>query len=152
MSVFCQARESASQTEVMLPRTGRNSSCKEPSTRMYSWAIATGIGLHCTEVEVSQSMGEALSPCLAPAAETLCTEMWVQMLPQLRALFPSLPPAPLLCPGTGHCCHRRQGRQEADPAVVVLRWVQAGLASSTALCKGALCPQRCWFCSADSFP
>lgn len=39
------------------------------------------------------------------------------MLHQLRALFPPLSPAPLLCPGTGHCCHRRQGRQEDDPAV-----------------------------------
>lgn len=47
MSVFCQAGESTSQTEVMLPRTGRNSYCKETRTGMFSWATENGRGLHC---------------------------------------------------------------------------------------------------------
>lgn len=83
-------------------------------------------------VELLERMVEALGPCLA--AETLFTERWVQMLHQLRALFPLLSPAPLLCLGTGHCCHSRQGRQEADPAVVELQWVQAGLRSPLQRC------------------
>lgn len=91
-----------------------------------------------------QRMAEALSPCLP--AETQCTERWVLMLHQLRALFPPLSRAPLLCPAW----HRPLLSQKTrEGKKLTLQWVQTGLGSPLQRCCVS---SGCWFCSAGSFP